>query len=72
MATTNIKDATIEEAFESYIAGKYINDDQWGAESEYRQSLKLIEDSGIDVKTMKLSEFNSVDNINKIDITINA
>jgi hypothetical protein len=66
MATTNIKDATIEEAFESYIAGKYINDDQWGAESEYRQSLKLIEDSGIDVKTMKLSEFNSVDNINKI------
>jgi hypothetical protein len=66
MATTNIKDATIEEAFESYIAGKYINDDQWGAESEYRQSLKLIEDSGIDVKTMKLSELNSVDNINKI------
>ena len=66
MATTNIKDATIEEAFESYIAGKYINDDEWGAESEYRQSLKLIEDSGIDVKTMKLSEFNSVDNINKI------
>ena len=47
MATTNIKDATIEEAFESYIAGKYINDDQWGAESEYRQSLKLIEDSGL-------------------------
>ena len=66
MATTNIKDATIEEAFESYIAGKYINDDQWGAENEYRQSLKLIEDSGIDVKTTKLSDFNSVDNINKI------
>lgn len=60
------QDLTIEQAFESYIGGKYIHDETWGAEEEYRRSLLLIQDSGIDVKNTTLAEFNTAENMNKI------
>ena len=61
---------SVRQSFEDYIQSRKMQKDakgqQWGAEKEYRISLELIEDAGINVDTTTLKEFNSEENIEKV------
>jgi len=63
-------ETSVRQAFEDYIQSrkkqKEAEGQKWEAESKYRTSLKLIEDSGIVLDNMSLKELNTEENIERI------